>query len=69
LTKEHPQRFVGLANLPMQNVRASVAELKRSVTELGLKGAMIGDHVGGKTYDEPEFEPFWQAAEQWGRCY
>ena len=46
-----------------------MAELKRSVTELGLKGAMIGDHVGGKTYDEPEFEPFWQAAEQWGRCY
>ena len=66
LTKGYPQRFAGLANLPMQDVRASVAELERSVTQLGLKGAMIGDHVNGKTYDEPEFEPLWQAAEQLG---
>ncbi|HZA24955.1 MAG TPA: amidohydrolase family protein, partial [Dehalococcoidia bacterium] len=66
LTRDYPQLFAGLANLPMQDVRASVAELERSVTQLGLKGAMIGDHVNGKTYDEPEFEPLWQAAEQLG---
>jgi aminocarboxymuconate-semialdehyde decarboxylase len=50
----------------MQDVRAAVAELERSVTQLGLKGAMIGDHVNGKTYDEPEFYPLWQAAERLG---
>jgi aminocarboxymuconate-semialdehyde decarboxylase len=66
LTKEYPQRFAGLANLPMQDVRAAVTELERCVTQLGLKGAMIGDHVNGKTYDEPEFYPLWQAAEQLG---
>ena len=49
LTKEHPDRFAGLANLPMQDIKASVKELERSVTQLGLKGAMIGDHVNGKT--------------------
>ena len=52
LTKDYPTRFAGLANLPMQDVKASVAELERSVTQLGLKGAMIGDHVNGKTYDD-----------------
>ena len=66
LTREHPTRFAGLAKLPMQDVRASVAELERSVTQLGLKGAMIGDHVNGKTYDDPGFLPLWQAAEQLG---
>jgi aminocarboxymuconate-semialdehyde decarboxylase len=66
LTREHPTRFAGLANLPLQDVRASVAELERSVTQLGLKGAMIGDHVNGKTYDDPEFFPLWQVAEQLG---
>ena len=66
LTKDHPDRFAGLANLPMQDVRASVAELERSCTQLGLKGAMIGDHVNGKTYDDPEFFPLWEAAEQLG---
>ena len=66
LTKDHPTRFAGLANLPMQDVRASVAELERSMTQLGLKGAMIGDHVNGKTYDDPEFLPLWKAAEELG---
>ncbi|MCH8744694.1 MAG: amidohydrolase [Chloroflexi bacterium] len=66
LTKEHPDRFAGLANLPMQDVKASVAELERSMTQLGLKGAMIGDHVNGKTYDDPQFFPLWEAAEQLG---
>ena len=27
------------------------------MTELGLKGAMINDHVNGKTYDEPDLFP------------
>jgi len=66
LTRDYPDRFAGLANLPMQDVRASVAELERSCTRLGLKGAMIGDHVNGKTYDDPEFFPLWEAAEELG---
>lgn len=66
LAKEHPARFAGLANLPMQNVGMAVAELERSVTQLGLKGAMIGDHVNGRSYDDPQFHPLWQAAEQLG---
>ncbi len=36
------------------------------MTQLGLKGAILNDHVSGKTYDAPEFGPFWQAAEQLG---
>ena len=66
LVKQWPQRFAGLATLPMQNVEAAIAELERSMTQLGLKGAQINDHVNGRTYDEPEFAPFWQAVEDLG---
>ncbi len=66
LTKERPARFAGFATLPMQDVSASVAELERSVGRLGLKGAMIGDHVNGVTYDDPSFLPLWKAAEASG---
>ncbi|MDP6454041.1 MAG: amidohydrolase family protein [SAR202 cluster bacterium] len=66
MTRDHPSRFMGLCNLPMQDVSASIDELERGVTELGLKGAMINDHVNGKTYDAPEFRPFWLAAERLG---
>ena len=66
LTKEHPDRFAGFATLPMQDVSASIAELERAVETLGLKGAMIGDHVNGATYDDPSFLPLWQTAESLG---
>ena len=65
LAKDYPDRFAGFANLPMQDVSAAVAELERSMA-MGLKGAMIGDHVNGNTFDEPEFMPLWKAAEASG---
>jgi aminocarboxymuconate-semialdehyde decarboxylase len=66
MTMDHPQRFAGLATLPMQDVKAAIAELERCVVQLGLKGAMINDHVNGHTFDEPEFLPFWKEAERMG---
>ena len=66
LTRERPGRFAGFATLPMQDVTASVSELERAVGTLDLKGAMVGDHVNGRTYDDPSFMPLWQAAEALG---
>ena len=66
LTLDHPDRFKGFATLPMQDTRAAIAELDRAMNQLGMVGAMIDDKVNEKTYDEPEFLPFWQAAEQMG---
>ena len=37
-----PDRLEGLAALPMQNIQAACQELERAVSELGLRGAMIG---------------------------
>ena len=66
LTRDYPERFAGFATLPMQDVTASIAELERAVGALGLKGAMIGDHVNGVTYDDPSFLPLWKVAEASG---
>lgn len=66
MTKDHPDRFAGLANLPMQDPSTAVAELERSMTQLGLKGAMINDTANNVTYDEPQYLPFWKAAEALG---
>lgn len=66
MTRDHPNRFMGLCNLPMQDASASIDELERGMAELGLQGAMINDHVNGNTYDDPDFRPFWQAAERLG---
>ena len=66
LTVDHPDRFAGLATLPLQDIPASIDEIERCVTQLGLKGAMIGDHVNGRTFDDPKFMPFWKACEELG---
>jgi aminocarboxymuconate-semialdehyde decarboxylase len=66
MTVDHPDRFKGFAQIPMQDVKAAIAELDRAVNQLGLVGAMIDDKVNGRTYDDPEFMPLWKAAEQMG---
>ena len=64
MTVDYPERFAGLATLPMQDTKAAIAELERCVVQLGLKGAMINDHINGRTFDEPEFLSFWKEAER-----
>ena len=66
IVEEHPTRFAGLGTVPMQDPASAIAELERIMQELKLRGVMINDHVVGRTYDEPEFLPFFQAAEQMG---
>lgn len=61
-----PNRFAGLATLPMQDVKAAIDELERAMITLDFKGAMIGDQINGRSLDGPEFLPFWKAAEQLG---
>lgn len=61
MMRAYPQRFGGLATLPMQDVSLAIAELHRSVTQLGLHGIMVDDHVNGLTYDNAIFDPLWEA--------
>jgi aminocarboxymuconate-semialdehyde decarboxylase len=61
-----PDRFRGLANVPLQDIDAAIAELDRAVNDLGLIGASIGTHVDGENFDAPEFMPFFKAAEELG---
>jgi aminocarboxymuconate-semialdehyde decarboxylase len=66
MVTKHPDRFAGLAIIPLQDVDLAIAELTRAHAELGLSGVMVGDHVNGALWDEPRFEPFWAAAESLG---
>ena len=61
LVKARPDRFLGMATLPMQDPARAVAELRRAVRDLGLVGAQIGSHIEGKNLDDPSLAPFWAA--------
>ena len=66
MARQWPQRFAGLATLPVQDVTAAIDELERAVTVLGLKGAELDTLVNGENWDEPEFLPLFKAAETMG---
>jgi aminocarboxymuconate-semialdehyde decarboxylase len=63
---EYPDRFAIAGTVPMQDVDVAVKELEFAMTERGACGVMIDDHVLGTPYHEPQFRPFWEAAEELG---
>lgn len=62
----HPDRLIGMGSVPLQNVDYAVAEMKRCVTELDLRGIEIGTNVNGTDLHVEDMRPFWAAAEELG---
>jgi len=62
IQRQHPRRFSPLATLPLQDPRASAAELERAVTQLGLRGAMLFANVNGRALHHREFWPIYETA-------
>jgi aminocarboxymuconate-semialdehyde decarboxylase len=58
---QHPERFVPLATVPLQDVNAACQELRRATRELSLRGVEIGSNVRGIHLGDERFRPFWQA--------
>jgi aminocarboxymuconate-semialdehyde decarboxylase len=66
LVRSHPDRFLGLGMLPMQDGERAARELERAVTALGLRGFEICTHVNGMDLDHPSLRPAFAAAERLG---
>jgi len=62
IVRRHPRRFFGLCVLPLQDMRASLAELDRCVKQLGMKGILLYTNLAGRFPDEPEFRPLFARA-------
>jgi len=58
--RAHPDRFVFLATLPMQDPEAAIKEVDRAVTELGCRGIYLGTNVRGKELTDPTFVPVFE---------
>jgi predicted TIM-barrel fold metal-dependent hydrolase len=62
LCDRHPDRFpTFIASLALNNPDACVAEIHRSVKDLGARGIQVFSNVDGKPLDLPEFAPIFDA--------
>jgi predicted TIM-barrel fold metal-dependent hydrolase len=65
-----PDRFTGVAALPMQDPDAATQELTRCVKELGMVGALVNGFSQADSsetvlyYDLSQYRPFWHVVEK-----
>ncbi len=64
----HPERFVGLGTVPLQDPGLAVSELEFAMKTLGLKGVEINPNVKGfdLTDKKLDLNPFFKKAEELG---
>jgi aminocarboxymuconate-semialdehyde decarboxylase len=63
MVEQAPDRFYALGAVPMQDVELAIAELDY-LKRLGLHGVEILSNINGRNLGDPEFLPFFQAAER-----
>jgi aminocarboxymuconate-semialdehyde decarboxylase len=64
--RECPNRFLGLAAVPMQAPELAVKEIDRASKLPGIRGVYMGTHVMGKNLDEEAFRSVFARCEQLG---
>jgi aminocarboxymuconate-semialdehyde decarboxylase len=58
-----PDRFVALGTVSLQAVPQAIAQLRGCMQVRGMVGVAVCTDVNGANLGEPEFWPFWEAAE------
>jgi aminocarboxymuconate-semialdehyde decarboxylase len=63
---KHPERFVGLAILPMQAPERALRELERAAKLPGMRGMYLATNVNGVELDEKQFWDVYARCEELG---
>jgi len=60
----HPDRFIALGAVPMQDPQAAIDELRRCSSELGFRGIEMATHIEGVEISSRRYDLFWEEVEQ-----
>jgi aminocarboxymuconate-semialdehyde decarboxylase len=65
--KQHPDRFVAMASIPLQFPDIAVTMLEDATKRLGARAVAIGGHVNGESLSSPKFDVFWAKVQELGQ--
>lgn len=60
IVADYPNKFLGIATVPLQDVGEAVDELDRAINTLGFKGVEIFSNMAGTPIDDERFFPFYE---------
>jgi aminocarboxymuconate-semialdehyde decarboxylase len=66
MVRQYPDRFRGMAHLPMQDPDAAIAELERAVKAHGFKAVELATSIEGAPLADPKFRRVLKTIEQLG---
>ena len=66
-SRAHPDRFVGMASVPLQFPDLAAEILQDATTRLRARGVTIGGHVNNESVTLPKYDPFWARAAELGQ--
>jgi aminocarboxymuconate-semialdehyde decarboxylase len=66
IAARRPERFVGMATVPLQDVALAIEELRHARERLGLGSVEIGTCPGGRDFDDPALFDFFAACRDLG---
>ena len=66
-SKQHPDRFVGMASIPLQFPQVAADTMEDAVKRLGARGVAVGGHVQGESLSSPKFDVFWAKVQELGQ--
>jgi aminocarboxymuconate-semialdehyde decarboxylase len=61
---KHPDRFVALGTVPLQNTEMAITELDRCVDQLGMRGIEICTNVNGEELASPRLDRFFARVQE-----
>ncbi len=58
-----PDRLIGIASVPLQDVDLAIKEMERAVLDLKLRGVVVASRVNEMELGDLALRPFWKRAE------
>jgi predicted TIM-barrel fold metal-dependent hydrolase len=64
ILNHYPNKFIGIAAAPLQDVKLAIAESEYAIKELGLHSVIVYQNINGKDLDGEFLWPFYEVMEK-----